>query len=59
MKRVLEIISYIALVLVVVAPVLFYAGKWSLDQNKLWMLLATVVWFATASFWIGTKKKEG
>jgi hypothetical protein len=58
MKKLLEIVSYLALILVVAAPIMFYMGMWDLDQNKFWMLIATIVWFATASFWIG-KKKEG
>jgi len=58
MKRILEIISYLSLVMVVAAPVLYYMGKIDLDQNKLWMLIATIVWFGTASFWIGTKKER-
>ncbi len=57
MKKVLEIVSYLALVTVVAAPGMFYMGKIDMEQNKLWMLVATIVWFATASFWIGTKKK--
>ncbi len=57
MKRLLEVVSYLALILVVAAPVMFYAGRWDLEQNKLWMLVATIVWFATASLWIGTRKK--
>lgn len=57
MKRILEIISYLALAGVVGAPIMFYMGKLTLEQNKEWMLIATIVWFATASFWIGTKKK--
>ncbi|MBN2164603.1 MAG: hypothetical protein JXR25_00225 [Pontiellaceae bacterium] len=59
MKKILEIVSYLALLLVVAAPFMFYAGKWDLEQNKLWMLIATIVWFVTAAFWIGTEKKEG
>ncbi len=57
MKKLLEIVSYLALIAVVAAPVLYYMDKLSLEQNKRWMLIATIVWFATASFWIGTKKK--
>ena len=57
MKKLLEIISYLALIMVVAAPVMFYTGRQELDQNKFWMLAATIVWFATASFWIGTKTK--
>ena len=58
MKKVLEVISYLSLVLIVAAPISYYMDKITLEQNKLWMLLATIVWFATASFWIGTKKGE-
>lgn len=58
MKKVLEIISYLSLVFLVAAPVLYYMDKITLEQNKLWMLVATIVWFATASFWIGTKKEK-
>ena len=59
MKKVLEVISYLSLVLIVAAPILYYMDKLTLEQNKWWMLVATIVWFATASFWIGTKKAEG
>ncbi|WP_372808004.1 hypothetical protein [Pontiella sp.] len=59
MKKVLEIISYLALALIVVAPSLFYAQKIDLAMNKLLMTSATVVWFATAIFWMGREKKEG
>lgn len=58
MKKVLEIISYLALVHLVAGPILYYMDKISLEQNKLWMLVATIVWFGTASFWIGTKKES-
>ena len=57
MKKILEIVSYLALILVVAAPIMFYAGQWDLAQNKLWMLVATGVWFASAACWIGTKKE--
>ena len=58
MKKILEIISYLSLVLLVVSPVLYYQGRIDLPQNKLLLLIATIVWFATASFWIGTKKED-
>lgn len=58
MKKVLEIISYLSLVLIVASPVLYYMDQISLEQNKGWMLLATIIWFGTASFWIGTKKER-
>lgn len=58
MKKLLEIISYLALVFLVAAPVMYYLGKIDMEKNKLWMLIASIVWFATAPFWIG-RKKEG
>ena len=58
MKKIAEIISYLSLALVVVAPSLFYAEKITLVANKQLMLVATIVWFASALLWIG-RKKEG
>ena len=58
MKKITEIISYLALVLIVVAPALFYAEKVSLETNKMLMTTATVVWFASALCWMG-REKEG
>ncbi len=57
MKKIAETISYLALLLVVVAPSLFYAGKINLDTNKQLLLLATIVWFASALLWIGRGKE--
>ena len=58
MKKIAEIISYLALVLVVVAPSLFYAEKISLQANKYLMLVATIIWFASALCWIGRGKED-
>ena len=58
MRKIAEIISYLALVLVVVAPSLFYAEKISLQANKALLLAATLIWFASAICWIGHKKDE-
>ncbi|MDF7823448.1 hypothetical protein P4B35_05445 [Pontiellaceae bacterium B12227] len=56
MKKIMEIISYLSLVLIVLAPILFYAEKIDLDMNKLLMTIATVTWFASALCWIGREK---
>ena len=58
MHKILETISYAALVLLVVAPVLFYMGRITLGTNKILLLVATVIWFASAIGWMG-RKKEG
>lgn len=55
MRIVLQIISYLALALLVGAPVMFYAGSISLQANKTAMLIATAVWFASALGWMGRK----
>jgi hypothetical protein len=52
MKLVLKIVSWMALALLVVSPLLFYSEKISLEQNKVLLLVATIIWFATAPFWI-------
>ena len=56
MKKIMEIISYLALVLLVAAPILFYAEKITLELNKILMLTATIAWFASALFWMGREK---
>ena len=58
MKKILQSISYLSLLLVVAAPVLYYMGRLTLEQNKYWMLVATMFWFASASCWIGREKEE-
>lgn len=56
MKKLMEIISYLSLVLIVLAPVLFYVQKIDLDMSKLLMTIATVLWFASALCWMGREK---
>jgi len=58
MKKIMEIISYLALVLIVTAPVLFYSEKIDLVLNKTLLTIATVIWFASALCWMG-REKEG
>jgi hypothetical protein len=56
MKKIAEIISYLSLVMIVLAPLLFYAGRVTLDCNKTLMLVATVIWFVSALCWMGRDK---
>ena len=55
MRIALQIISYLALGLLVGAPVFFYTNSITLQTNKTLMLIATVVWFASALAWMGRK----
>jgi hypothetical protein len=47
-----RILSWLALAGTIVPSVLFLTGRLTLDQTKLWMLVATVVWFASAPVWM-------
>jgi hypothetical protein len=53
MKIIAQIISWICLIVLMVPSVLFLAGKMSsLDQVKLVMFLATILWFIAAPLWM-------
>ena len=53
MKRLLQLISWIALAATVVPSALFLAGTVQLEQVKMLMLVATVVWFVVTPLWMG------
>jgi len=57
MKRVAIICSWLALAATIVPALLFMTGNAQLETVKATMLWATVVWFATASFWMELKVK--
>ena len=56
MRIALQIVSWAALAGTALAPVLFLVGQITLEQTKLLLLVATALWFATASLWIGRPK---
>ena len=58
MKRILQIISYLALALTLLPAVLFFADKLELPQAKLSMLAAALGWFVTAPFWMEHKATD-
>ena len=58
MRKIAEMISYLSLALLVVAPVLFYSEKILFPVTKNLLLVATIVWFISALFWIGREKGE-
>lgn len=57
-KTILQIISYIALVFTIAAPIAFLAGSIDLDRTKTIMLIATLIWFVLAPFWMERKHQE-
>ena len=56
-KNIAQIVSWLSLVILIMPSVLFLMGTFSsLDQVKLIMLVATVVWFVSASLWMWKEK---
>lgn len=53
MRRVLQIVSWAALAATLLPAVLFFRDALGLEATKLWMLAATVAWFAATPFWMG------
>jgi hypothetical protein len=53
MRFVLQIVSWASLAATALAPILFLIGRIKLDQSKMLLFVATAVWFATASLWMG------
>ena len=52
MRAVARLVSWLALAGTILPPVLFFVGRVDLDQTKLWMLVATVAWFAATPVWM-------
>ncbi len=52
MKTLAVIVSVIALVGTILPAGLFVAGRLDLDDVKLWMLVATVIWFVATPVWL-------
>lgn len=59
MKKILPIVSFLALILIVLPPVLFLSGTMALEAMKSLMLLATLIWFLTTPFWMGRTQGDG
>lgn len=55
MKPIIKIISLLGLVLTLIPSFLVFYGITSLDNNKLLMLLGTIIWFVTAPSWMNEK----
>ena len=49
------VVSYAMLAILLIGPLMFLMGNIDLEKNILWLNVATIIWFATAPFWIGRK----
>ncbi len=52
MRTAARLVSLASLAGTILPPVLFFAGRMDLDATKLWMLVATVAWFAATPVWM-------
>lgn len=59
MRSILQIISLLALIALTLPSVLFLAGRLELNMVKWLMLLATILWFVTASLWMWKDNGDG
>ncbi|MEB2775436.1 hypothetical protein SYJ56_08960 [Algoriphagus sp. D3-2-R+10] len=58
MKSLLKIISFTALALTLIPSFLVLKGIITPDLSKTLMLIGTLVWFGSASFWLNKSEKE-
>ena len=49
MRLILKIVSVLSLIALILPSILFLAGRMELDSVKWLMLVATIVWFVTAT----------
>ena len=59
MRAILKIVSLLALIALTLPSILFLAGQLELDTVKWIMLLATIVWFVTATPWMWKDNGSG
>ena len=52
MRTAARLVSLVSLVATILPPVLFFTGHMNLDATKLWMLVATIAWFAATPVWM-------
>ncbi len=52
MRSILITVSLASLVALILPSILFLAGRMDLDKAKWIMILATIIWFVTATGWM-------
>ena len=58
MRRILQIVSWLACAATVLPAVMFLFGMMSLPVVKQNMFAATVVWFVITPFWMGREESS-
>jgi len=57
MRKLLQLLSVVALIATLVPAVLFMNDTIDLDKVKTLMTIATFVWFIATPFWMGREQK--
>lgn len=58
MKTALKLTSIVGLALVIVPPILYLAGNLDKGLMQSLMLAGTVLWFASAPWWMGRNNSQ-
>ena len=58
MTMVLKIISLVGLLLTIVPAFLVFSGTMAIESHYTLMLIGTVLWFASAPFWMLKRKSN-
>ena len=58
MRLLLQLISWLSLIVLIVPSIMYLAGRMELDRVKWIMLIATIVWFTSASLWMWNGKDK-
>ena len=58
MKRILQIISLVGLMLTLLPPVFYFYDRISYNSQNILILAGSVIWFASAINWLAVKSKK-
>jgi hypothetical protein len=58
MKTLPKLISFTALALVIIPPILYLVGSLGKPPMTTLMLIGTLAWFATVPLWMGRRESE-
>jgi hypothetical protein len=58
MMKILKTISLLSLLLLILAPLAYLQGRLQLDTTKTWLIVATLVWFVSAPFWMNRRRQS-
>jgi len=59
MRLIAKIVALTSLLLLTLPSVFYLAGRVELDTVKWFMILATIVWFVSASYWMWPRAEQG